>query len=77
MSDNTMSKKVQYDLTLFNDDSVREKLTVLDKMETMFDDERNIVPDSYYELIENLSLGSTIRVTVEVISNEEGSIEEY
>jgi hypothetical protein len=57
-------RRVTFELTLFDDAAVHEKLTMLDPLETMFDDERNDVPDLYYELV-NAPPGSRLRITVE------------
>ena len=62
--------KVVFVMKLYDDASVREKLTVMDKMDVMFDDARNAVPNEYYELIKNLELGVKIKVTVEKINDE-------
>lgn len=62
--------KICFQMTLFDDDAVREKLTVMSKMDVMFDDSRNNDPDEYYELINNLPLGSSIRITVEVVKEQ-------
>jgi len=36
-------------------------------METMFDDVRNLLPPEYYYFSDGLPLGTTIRVTFEVV----------
>ena len=63
----TLKNKVQFEMTLFDDESVRKKLEVMTKMEVMFDDERNSEPDEYYELITGIPLGSKLRITLEVV----------
>lgn len=60
-------KKVSFELTLYDDECVKKKMEVLNKMECMWDDLRNPDPQDYFELIENLPFGSTIRITVEVL----------
>ena len=61
-------KKVEYTLTLFDDDWVKEKLTVMDNMECLFDDARNDVPDEYYEMVKTMPFGSSLKITVELIN---------
>jgi len=53
------------DLTLFDDESVKEKLTVCTPLDVVFDDERNEIPDEYYSIVENLKPGDKITVTIE------------
>jgi len=52
---------------LFDDDSVREKLTVMSKWEVVFDDARNTnIPNDITERIEDyLRLGESYRLTLE------------
>lgn len=59
--------RVEFILRLFDDESVRKKLTILDNMEVMFDDERNSIPNEYWELVGNLKPGESIRITVEKV----------
>jgi len=61
------SPKAVFDMTLFDDDETRRKLTMLNRMETMFDDVRNLLPPEYYYFSDRLPLGTTIRVTFEVV----------
>lgn len=57
---------VTFDLKLIDDESVKEKLTVMTPLEAVFDDSRNDVPDAYYEAVGNMKPGQTIRISVEV-----------
>ena len=59
--------KITFDMTLFDDEKNRKKLTSLNKLETLFDDERNILPEEYFYFSDDLPMGSTVRVTFEVI----------
>ena len=59
--------KTTFDMTLFNDEKTLEKLTILNTLETMFDDERNVLPPEYFYFSDNLPLGSRVRITFEVI----------
>ena len=60
-------QKTQFNLTLFDDRSVREKLTVMTKLEAMFDDERNKIPEEYYDIVSSIKYGQSIKLTVEII----------
>jgi len=42
-------------------------LTILNTLETMFDDERNILPPEYFYFSDELPLGSKVRITFEVV----------
>lgn len=59
--------KTTFDMTLFNDENTLKKLTVLNTLEIMFDDERNVLPPEYFYFSDNLPLGSRVRITFEVI----------
>lgn len=55
-----------FDLTLFDDESTREKHTVMDKMEIMNDDSRN--PELPFDIEEFFEWGVTYRFTIEKLS---------
>lgn len=59
--------KAIIDMTLFDDEKTRKKLTILNTLETMFDDERNILPPEYFYFSDELPLGSKVRITFEVV----------
>ena len=59
--------KITFDMTLFDDEKNRKKLTCLNKLETLFDDERNILPEEYLYFSDDLPMGSKVRITFEVI----------
>ena len=61
--------KATFDMTLFDDETTRKKLTVLNTLETMFDDERNILPPEYFYFSDDLPVGSKVRMTFEVIES--------
>ena len=61
--------KITFDMTLFDDEKNRKKLTILNKLETMFDDERNILPPEYLYFSDDLPMGSKVRITFEVIES--------
>ena len=62
-----MIGKVMFDMTLFDDSCVKAKLDIMSKLEAMFDDARNYVPNEYYDIVGNIELGDTIRITVEKV----------
>lgn len=59
--------KTTFDLTLFDDEDTRKKGRLLNRLELMFDDVRNPLPDEYYKLVTEIPFGSKVRVTFEVI----------
>lgn len=59
--------KITFDMILFDDEKNRKKLTCLNKLETLFDDERNILPEEYLYFSDDLPMGSKVRITFEVI----------
>lgn len=59
--------KVEMIFTLFDDDSVREKLTIMDKWEAVCDDERNDMDILGEKIEEFLEIGHRYRVIVEKI----------
>jgi hypothetical protein len=62
--------KTSFDMKLFDDESTREKLTVMTRLEAVFDDGRNIVPEAYWTLMSGLQPGEVIRITVEKLSRK-------
>lgn len=63
---------ITFIMTLFDDDSVKEKLTVMQPVEAAFDDERNTVPDDYWDLMENWKPGQSVKITMELVDNRAG-----
>ncbi len=61
--------KATFDMYLFDDEATRKKLNILSKLETMFDDERNVLPPEYFYFSDELPLGTKVRVTFEVIES--------
>lgn len=59
--------KAIVDMTLFDDEMTRKKLTVLNTLETMFDDERNVLPAEYFYFSDELPVGTKVRITFEVV----------
>jgi hypothetical protein len=64
------------ELTLFDSERVKKKLTVMCQLEAMFDDADNYKgknkkgQDDYYDLVSNIQLGDSIRVIVERIERQ-------
>ena len=62
--------KAVLEWTLFDDDISKEKLEILNTLETMWDDERNERPDELNFFVEELPLGSKVRITFELLEQE-------
>ncbi len=60
--------KLETILTLHNDPSVNEKITVMHKYEAMFDDERNFNDDFLDKLEESIELGCQYKLTIEKVT---------
>ena len=60
-------KSVAYELTLFDDESTREKSRYMCPLDIMYDDDRNDVPEEYWHLVENLIPGESIKITIDKI----------
>lgn len=58
---------VAFELKLYNDDQVKRKAAMLNRLELMFDDVRNELPQEYFKLVETLPFGSKVRITFEVV----------
>ena len=55
-------------MTIFDDALVKAKLPFMDKMEIMSDDARNTIPDEYFDFIENIPLGSVVKINLEIVN---------
>ncbi len=55
---------VTFLMTLFDDKAVRDKLMFMNQMECMFDDERNIVPEEYWWILQDMKPGDKIEIRV-------------
>jgi hypothetical protein len=60
--------KTEFTLTLFDDNNSRRKLTAMGTLEVMFDDSRNVLPPDYYWFADQIPMGSTIKVTMELVA---------
>lgn len=59
---------LKFELTLFDDESTREKLACMSTLEAMLDDERNELPQFWNHVMEfQPGLGGKVRITIEVI----------
>lgn len=58
-------------MKLFDDESVREKLKFMNPGEVLFDDERNEESDTYYDIMDNMKPGQSVRITVELLEEDE------
>lgn len=65
-----MTTSTSFDLTLFDDEPTRKKLSLLSKLEVMFDDSRNELPQSYYNFIGDIPFGAKVRVTFELLPSD-------
>jgi hypothetical protein len=60
--------KLEFEATLFDDESTREKLNSMSTLEAMLDDERNELPQFWNHFMEfEPGLGGRVRITIEVI----------
>jgi len=66
ISDNS-SMKTEFNLVLHDNDVNKNKLRMLSKLEVMFDDPLNIIPDNWFYFTDELPFGVKIKVTLEVI----------
>lgn len=55
------------EFTLYLNPDQSDKLGLLNKLEVAFDDVRNELPESYFDLVQDVPFGSTIKITMEVI----------
>lgn len=67
--------KTELTMKLFDDASVAAKLPFMGKLEVMSDDARNVIPDEYFEFIENIPLGSTVKITFEVLETQSKTLD--
>lgn len=59
--------KTEFTLKLYDDDSTRKKADFLNKLEIMFDDERNPLPPEWDYFVDGLPYGSVVKVIFEVL----------
>jgi hypothetical protein len=68
LNDSTPQKQVSVTFNLYDDASVHEKLTVMTKLEAVFDDERN--PDIHTTLDDFLQLGYSYEFTLRELPHD-------
>jgi len=59
-------KETSFTLCLFKGPAVAEKLTVMNAVEAMFDDERNDIPEEYWDIVENMKQGQKMTISIKV-----------
>ncbi len=59
-----MAHKIDFVLTLHDDEETFKKLKLLSKLEVMFDHTKNALPFEFFD-IENLHMGESVRITIE------------
>ena len=62
-------KKSSFYLKMWDDEETRKKLQFLGNLETMFDHSKNLIPKEYFDMEGNLSPGSRIRATFEIMDD--------
>jgi len=62
-------KRSSFFLKMWDDEETQEKLQFLGNLETMFDHSKNLIPEGYFDMEGNLSPGSRIKVTFEVMGD--------
>ena len=56
-------------MTLWDDAETAKDLTILNRLEALFDHSKNSLPEEYYWFSDNLPVGSKVRITFEVIES--------
>ena len=59
--------KVELLLTLYDDEHTKKNLTLLNRLEALFDHPRNTLPLEYFYFSDHLPLGSKVKITFEVV----------
>jgi len=59
--------KTEFEMTLWDDAVTAKNLTILNRLEALFDHSKNVLPDEYYWFSDNLPVGSRVKITFEVI----------
>ena len=62
------TKQTIFTLTLFNTDKNKDKEKLLSKLEIAFDDVNNVLPNTYYDFIEQMEYGKTYKFTFEELN---------
>jgi hypothetical protein len=59
--------KTEFEMTLWEDAETAKNLTILNRLEALFDHSKNTLPKDYYWFSDNLPVGSRVKITFEVI----------
>ena len=59
--------KTEFEMTLWDDEETARDLTILNRLETLFDHSKNTLPKDYYWFSDNLPVGARVKITFEVI----------
>ena len=59
--------KTEFEMTLFDDEETKKKLSVLNRLETLFDHSKNNLPEDYFWFSDNLPVGSKVKIIFEVV----------
>ena len=60
--------KSSFEMTLFDDEETAKKLTMLNRLEILFDHTKNNIPEDYFWFSDNLPVGSKVKITFEVMT---------
>lgn len=59
--------KTEFEMTLWDDAETEKNLTILNRLEALFDHSKNTLPKDYFWFSDNLPVGSRVKITFEVI----------
>ena len=59
--------KTEFEMTLWDDEETAKKLTMLNRLETLFDHSKNPLPEDYFWFSDNLPVGSRVKITFEMV----------
>jgi hypothetical protein len=59
--------KTEFEMTLFDDEETAKNLTLLNRLEALFDHSKNSLPEEYFWFSDNLPVGSRVKITFQVI----------
>jgi hypothetical protein len=62
--------KVEFKMTLFDDEETKAKLVLLNRLETLFDHSKNQLPKEYFWFSDNLPIGSKVKIIFEELCDE-------
>ena len=61
--------KATFAMTLWDDEETAKNLTILNRLEALFDHSKNSLPEEYFFFSDELPVGSKVRITFEVIES--------